>query len=129
MAAALTAMAGTEERAIAMLLESLEPYGSEVFDQVVAKARADGVPHWEIVGDLDEVAPGILGDVVERGGTVFVNILWSEDPGKGNVTRWLDSLRGRRVICPAVISRRFALQLERHGFTYHEASGGWQRDA
>ncbi len=66
---------------------------------------------------LDELADGVFGYTVEDGDSVYIPILWSENPEQGNVSRYLDSLpTDRRVVFPSVISGRLRGALERRGF-------------
>jgi hypothetical protein len=116
----LIAFAGSPEAAMKMLDQIETGHGSAEFDEFMAESS--------IPTDLPLIAPGVRGNVTERGNTVFVNIVWSVEPGKGNVGRWLDSLSAKRVVCPAVLSARFASILERHGFTYSKASDHWIRE-
>jgi hypothetical protein len=101
---------------------------AQAFDRRAAEARAmvESSDFRDLFGDLPEVAPGVFADLVDRGGVLFINIVWSPVEGQGKVGRWLDSLAHRRVIVPAVISARFAGMLARRRFCYEPASDSWR---
>lgn len=65
------------------------------------------------------LAPGVRGytvDLGERG--LYVPLIEAENPGSGDVGRYLDSLpRDRRVVVPNVVSARLLGMLQRRGFS------------
>lgn len=64
------------------------------------------------------VADGVLAHVVDRGKWIEVRAVMAGGPRiPGAVGRWLDTLpRDRKVVVPAVVSRRLAGMLSRRGF-------------
>ena len=77
-----------------------------------------------------EIASGVRGDVVIRAAqkTMFINIIVSNKPGQGLVSKYLDNLPSDfTVIVPSVLSRRFAGMLERRGFVSESIEGSWTR--
>lgn len=67
--------------------------------------------------DLEQLAPGVQGYTLDLEGQLWVPLVISEDPGQGNVSRYLDNLpRNRTVRFPNVISPRLERMLERRGF-------------
>lgn len=66
----------------------------------------------------DLVADGVLAHVVDRGKWIEVRSVIATGPRiPGAVGRWLDTLpTDRKVIVPAVVSRRLAEMLGRRGF-------------
>lgn len=125
----LVSFAGSEDAAVALLTQVYtdDGTGSTVFDERMAAARRSSVPVEEVVGDLPVVAPGVRADIAMRGDVVFINIVWSEMEGQGNVSRWLDSLEGKTLICPAVLSTRMANILRHKGFRYIAGTDSWVR--
>lgn len=75
---------------------------------------------------LETLAPGVLGYTCDTPDGLYVPFISAEQPGNGDVSRYLDSLtRERRVVSPNVISKRLAEMLIRRGFTpvVEEAEG------
>lgn len=69
-----------------------------------------------------EVFPGVYGDIVIRGNITFINILWAEIEGSGQVGKYLDQL-DKIIIVPTVISPRLAGMLERRGYNRYGEDG------
>ena len=64
-----------------------------------------------------ELAPGVWGYTVENEQGLWVPIINAENPGSGDVSRYLDGLpKDRPVHFPCVISERLAGMLLRRGF-------------
>lgn len=64
-----------------------------------------------------QVSPGVLVFEVEDGGIRYMVSIVSPDEGKGNVSRWLDSLPTSDVIAfPEVTDLKLAQMLHRRGF-------------
>lgn len=62
-------------------------------------------------------AAGIDGYVVEVGGEFYIPVIMAKRPGRGDCSRWLDSLPTDRTIkVPGVMSARLRGMLERRGF-------------
>jgi hypothetical protein len=92
----------------------------------------------DLFGDLPYIAEGVIGYTEEHDGALYVPVIYSTEPGRGNVSRYLDSLpRDRRVVVPCVISSTLAGMLVRRGFVeewewnaeLEEAAPCWVREA
>jgi hypothetical protein len=70
---------------------------------------------------LYELAPGVRGYVVEDDGVIYIPMVVSTEPGKGNVGSFLDALPKQRTIkFPNVISARLEGMLTRRGYVLTE---------
>lgn len=84
----------------------------------------------------EDVAPGVRAHVVDPGGPWIVlrSVAATTPPIPGAVGTWLDTLpRDRKVVVPAVTSRRLAEMLVRRGFEcrtwYDKHTGTFDRGA
>jgi hypothetical protein len=70
-------------------------------------------------GGLVEIGPGVNGylfDLGEQG--LYIPFIEAQNPGSGDVARYLDNLpRDRRIVFPTVLSPRLLGMLKRRGFT------------
>lgn len=90
------------------------------YDDVLALAREkmNSDQFTEIFGEFPEISHGVFGDIVERQGYIFINVIWSAVENQGNVGRYLDSLpKDKEIVVPVVMSAKFAGMLQRRGFT------------
>ena len=72
------------------------------------------------------VAPCVRGIVLDEPDGLYVIAVWSDDPGKGRVAAWLDTLpNNRKVVVPLVLSERLATALSNRGF---EVERIWAED-
>lgn len=84
----------------------------KAFDPAILQAKRFGF-------DLDELGPGVYGRLYHVGEAVIIPTVASNDPGKGNVARWLDTLpRDKPVIFLTVINTKLRGMLLRRGFRH-----------
>lgn len=77
--------------------------------------------HPEVVDRMNEIAPGVLGYVVDDldTGDVWIPLLYARNEGNGDVGRFLSALpHDFGVVVPNVISSRLAGMLSRRGFRH-----------
>jgi hypothetical protein len=68
---------------------------------------------------LTQLAPGVVGYDVDHEGELWIPVIHAENPGAGDVGRYLDSLpTDRTVVVPNVINGQLAEMLERRGFQH-----------
>lgn len=76
-------------------------------------------------GDEPELGPGVRGCAFDTPKGIYIPLLRAEQPGSGDVARFLDALpTDRRVAFPCVISVWLAEMLRKRGFNL-----GIERDA
>lgn len=75
-------------------------------------------PYHDPMGILVRLAPGVLGYTVDMpDGTLNIPVIQAEEPGNGDVGRYLDRLPKDHQICvPCVISLRLEQMPMRRGF-------------
>jgi hypothetical protein len=70
-----------------------------------------------IPGQEPYIGPGIRGYTMEHEGALYVPLIFSDTPGKGNLSRYLDALpKNRTIRFPNVLNSIFAGALHRRGF-------------
>lgn len=68
-------------------------------------------------GEEPELEDGVRGAVFDREDGLWIPLIRAEEPGSGDVGRFLDGLpRDRRIVFPNVLSDRLRGMLERRGF-------------
>ena len=73
--------------------------------------------HPDILRALPVLGEGVRGYTVEADGALYIPVIVAEDPGRGDVGRYLDSLpRDRVVRVPTVTSDVLEGMLRRRGF-------------
>ena len=71
-----------------------------------------------VVGNEPRIAAGVRGTAFDLPEGIYIPLLRAENPGNGDVSRFLDSLpTDRRVVFPSVISRKLDEMLARRGFS------------
>ncbi len=90
------------------------PIKPTIFD-LKAVAVPNGSPI--AIGALPEIAPGVKAVVVEDTDGFYVPVISAENPGSGDVSRFLDALpRDVRIVFSTVLSPKLAEMLQRRGF-------------
>lgn len=88
--------------------------------------------------ELDVLAPGVRGYMIEHEGANYIPVVTADKPGSGSVGAWLDSLDPRKTWkFPTVISPVLEGMLKRRGFTlniewapeFQEMAEVWARKA
>lgn len=75
-------------------------------------------------GHEPRLALGVRGYTVWSGDALYVPLIMAEEPGNGDVARYLDSLpRDRCVKFPNVLSSKLAQMLVRRGFVFEHEEG------
>ncbi|MFQ5813001.1 MAG: hypothetical protein ACE5I2_07415 [Anaerolineae bacterium] len=72
--------------------------------------------------EVDELAPGLKGYIVETDDAIYVPFIEAVERGKGALTRYLDGLeRGPKAVkIPTVLSERLERYLARRGYRLTE---------
>lgn len=71
------------------------------------------------MGNEPILAPGVRGVLFDRADGIWIPYIRAENPGSGDVGRYLDSLpTDRRILFPTVLSPRLREMLERRGYVH-----------
>ncbi len=76
--------------------------------------------HPDILRNLPVLAPGVRGYTIEAHGALYIPVIMADVPGRGDVGRYLDSLKDRVVRVPTVTSDVLEGMLRRRGFVLIE---------